>query len=68
MITLIPAYGRDYPSKNMVLLDWITGKDFQVALTGQYANLQDIPNEAVRIRYGNLRKVVIVDPKTSTPL
>ena len=34
MITLIPAYGRDYASAKAVKADWAAGKDFLIAQYG----------------------------------
>ena len=30
-LTLVPAYGRDYQTKEDCLRDWLAGKDFQIA-------------------------------------
>ena len=71
MITLIPAYGRDYKSKKAVQEDLDNNKDFEVASLGQggrYANASDLLNDNqvnVTIRYGKLRKVGIFSLKAS---
>ena len=60
MLTLIPAYGRDYTSKAQVKKDWDAGKDFIVAgssrWSGSYVN-KDQVNEPVMIRYKSLTMV-----------
>ena len=55
-MTVIPAYGRDYISKKAVLADWKDGRDFKLAMTGQYCSVRDnIPD--VWIRYDRLTKI-----------
>ena len=58
MLELTPAYGRDYKSKKDAIADWLAGKDFIVAATGQYANKQDLP-EPVLLRYAKLTRVCV---------
>jgi hypothetical protein len=65
MITLVPAYGRDYKSKAAVELDWNEGKDFFNTFEGRYINREDaerigVPSGVVRIRYCKTRKVVTI--------
>lgn len=65
MTTLIPAYDRDYKSAKAVRADWEAGKDFVVAdfyskYDGKVANKEDFPAGEVRIRYGNLRQVMVI--------
>lgn len=64
MITLTPAYGRDYKSKKAVQADWDAGKDFIIAdvfhkYDGKPANKQDLAKEykEVFIRYNGLRQI-----------
>lgn len=63
-IHVVPAYGRDYRSKDAVSRDWYGGLDFRIADIssqddGRYVSTREIPNgETVYIRYANLRKVV----------
>lgn len=57
IMTVLPAYGRDYKSKDAVLADWLAGKDFKDAITGQYLSIRDKLPE-VWIRYDKLRKQV----------
>jgi len=55
-----PAYGRDYKNKNEALADWFAGKDFILALTGQYVSIRDAKDLNVSIRYARMRKLVKV--------
>jgi hypothetical protein len=65
IVTLTPAYGRDYKSKAAVLEDWFGGKDFQIATMmhpdcGRYTSCRDWPEEQeLNIRYARLRKVLV---------
>ena len=56
---LTPAYGRDYKSKDEVIAAYNAGKDFILAITGQYCSKRDFENKGneVWIRYGKLRKI-----------
>ena len=65
MITVVPAYGRDYKSAKAVKLDWQANKDFIVAdyfhpADGKAINKQDAGNELVKVRYNKLRNVVVI--------
>lgn len=44
-LTLVPAYGRDYKSKAVLLADWLAGKDFRIvgifAGNGTYTSIRD---------------------------
>ena len=64
MITLTPAYGRDYKSKAAVLIDWNKGLDFIIndissPWDGKPCNRQDLKNETVKFRYSRLTKVFV---------
>jgi hypothetical protein len=66
MITLTPAYGRDYKNKKEVEQDWKSNKDFIIAdmssvYYGKPANRLDLRGQDVKIRYGSLRKVMIIE-------
>lgn len=54
---LTPAYGRDYKSRAAAEADYHAGKDFILAVTGQYCSKRDLSNMPgqVWIRYNNLR-------------
>lgn len=59
---LAPAYGRDYKNAKEVHSDWNAGKDFILAVTGQYCSKRDLdemPGD-VWIRYRKLQAVVRV--------
>jgi hypothetical protein len=59
-IHAIPAYGRDYKSKDAVLADWKAGKDFHSNFG--YISIRDAESVPAQIwvRYDNLRKIVRV--------
>jgi hypothetical protein len=60
---LTPGYGRDYKSKKEILADWLAGKDFVLASTGQYINRQDAETSNLRgfnIRYKRLTAVAVI--------
>lgn len=38
---IVPAYGRDYKTREDVLKDWNDGKDFKIRETGQYVSIRD---------------------------
>jgi hypothetical protein len=65
MLTVVPAYGRDYTSAQAVKADWEASKDFRIADIscpddGRYVNRQDCkPGEKIRARYKRLTEVVI---------
>lgn len=62
-LTAVPAYGRDYKSKAAVMADWDDGLDFRLEPSGQYISKADAVASGIRtinIRYGNLRKVMVV--------
>ena len=53
MITLLPAYGRKYTTKESALLDW---KDFKIVM-GPYCSIRDIDMmksqfDGIQVRYG----------------
>jgi len=64
-MTIIPAYGRDYKNKQEVMADFNANKDFIIQdvtsrWDGKPINKSDLTG-SVTIRYGNLRKVLIVE-------
>ena len=76
MLTLTPAYGRDYKSKKAVEEDFNADKDFVIMSMAQalfkdgrggtYTNKADLVkmgHKQVRIRYSKLRKVIVVEVK-----
>lgn len=40
-VTLLPAYGRKYSTKEAAVNDWKAGKDFKIA-GGSYCSIRDI--------------------------
>jgi hypothetical protein len=70
MITLVPAYQRDYKSKKAVQADFDAGKDFIIAdifhkYSGKPANKPDLAQsyDKVLIRYDGNRKVAVFKTK-----
>ena len=66
MMTLTPAYGRDYTSKAKCLADWENGKDFIIndvmsRWDGKPVSIRDM-NETVKIRYKALTQVFVWSP------
>lgn len=59
IMPLTPAYGRDYKSKDAVIKDWKSGKDFQTS-GGRYCSIRDFPNQEVTIRYKKLTQVIVI--------
>ena len=62
MLTLTPAYGRDYTSKAKVQADLDADRDFILQPEGRYINraqLVELGKAEVRIRYAKLRKVAV---------
>lgn len=67
-VTVVPAYGRDYHSREAVLDAWNEDKDFQIVGmqgNGTYINKQDADryNVAVKIRYHRKTKSLIIYPQ-----
>lgn len=71
MITLTPAYGRDYKSKKAAIEDFQADKDFiynefSSPWDGKYCNKTDLQNagvHTVNIRYKNLTQICNVKVK-----
>ena len=76
---LVPAYGRDYRTKDEALADFAADKDFRIASVpniGKYCNRRDllVSEEAqVKIRYSkttamsDYAKFTVVNVKTGIP-
>lgn len=66
MLTLTPAYGRDYKSKKEIEKDLNEGKDFVVNSyndNGRYINreqLLELGMKTVNVRYADNRKVTVI--------
>ena len=69
ILTLVPAYGRDYKSGKEVQEAWDAGKDFQINQfgnpdDGRYINKQDAkPGMTLNIRYKKLTGVKVIKVK-----
>ena len=69
MITLVPAYGRDYKSGKAVQEDWDAGKDFVIndmshKDDGRYINKNDAKKgEKFQIRFKRLTMFKIIGVK-----
>jgi hypothetical protein len=66
-LDVVPAYGRDYISKNQLLADWNAGKDFRALHLGCYlskdsvtALVKDGYNE-INFRYSKQRKKLVIN-------
>lgn len=65
MITITPAYGRDYKSKKAVLTDIELNKDFILNDFSSPWDMKpcspknDLKGKSVQVRYGQLKKVFI---------
>jgi hypothetical protein len=70
ILTLTPAYGRDYPNSTAAQQAWADGADFQIANIGpdcgRYTSVRDLPAlraEGYRwlnIRFKSLTHVAVV--------
>lgn len=73
MLTLVPAYGRDYKTAAEVKRDWVKPVDFIIsnyfhAGDGKPMSRNDAkPGETFLIRYDRLMKTVVVSLKTTAP-
>jgi hypothetical protein len=62
----VPAYGRDYPSKAKLLVDWQAGRDFRLEPQGQLFSIRDAAalraagTIVLNIRYRGLREICII--------
>lgn len=64
LLTVFPAYGRDYRSAKEAIADWHAGKDFKAEglKLPRYLSIRDTEElkacefTDIMIRYGNLRR------------
>ncbi len=64
LLTVSPAYGRDYKNAKEAMADWQAGKDFKAESMKVHGYLSSRDTEALKadgftdimIRYGNLRR------------
>ena len=55
---LVPAYGRDYASREALFRDLLAGRDFRCEPSGSYADIRDLRRLGITkvwIRYNKLR-------------
>lgn len=70
VVTVIPAYNRDYDGVDEVHEAWKSGKDFQIVGlqgNGTYINKEDADRYgvSVRVRFSKKTKVVTIHPQTN---
>lgn len=71
MMSLLPAYGRDYKSQKAVLEDFRNGKDFVVncitsPYNGKYCSKRDFNcGDRLYFRYNRQSSVMMYDVKAS---
>jgi len=60
-IVVVPAYGRDYKSKDAALADWTADKDFREAISSRYVNKTGARELGltVTIRYDGNRRAFV---------
>ena len=65
LMTISPAYGRDYTSGREAVAALKAGKDFVLQPQGVYVGLEEIKDLGfgVSIRFGKLRKSVVLTPE-----
>ena len=71
IITLSPAYLKDYKSKAQVLAAWLAGNDFIIesvgaAWSGKPMNMEQADQDSYNIRYAGKRKQCTVKRKGDT--
>ena len=65
-ITLLPAYGRDYKSKRVIIDDLNNNKDFLESTTRKYINKQQFKElniSSFNVRYDQQRKITNIKIK-----
>ena len=65
-LTLLPAYGRDYKSKKLIIDDLNNNKDFLESTTRKYINKQQFKElniSSFNVRYDQLKKVAKIKIK-----
>jgi len=65
-ITLLPAYGRDYKSKKLIIDDLNNNKDFLESTTRKYINKQQFKElniSSFNVRYDQQRKITNIKIK-----
>jgi hypothetical protein len=72
-IVAVPAYGKDYTTKEEVLTDWAAGKDFRIIFKtelggGRYFSCRDtesLKDTVVEVMYRNRELSVFIEPEQS---
>jgi len=74
MLTVIPAYGRDYKTAREVKLAWHAGQDFIIAdyfhpSDGKYIGKESADREGITVaaRFNSLRASTIIAPYSAPP-
>jgi len=65
-ITLLPAYGRDYKSKRLIIDDLNNNKDWLESATRKYINKQQLKElniSSFNVRYDQQRKITNIKIK-----
>ena len=60
-LTLLPAYGRDYKSKKLIIDDLNNNKDFLESTTRKYINkeqFKELNISSFNVRYDSQRKII----------
>jgi len=68
MITLNPAFGRDYSSSEYVYAAWKHGQPFRVyqkdhEWNGRMISIRDITDETVRVRFNKGTEITLIGVK-----
>ena len=65
-ITLLPAYGRDYKSKKLIIDDLNNNRDFLESTSMKYINKQqfkELEISSFNVRYYSQRKIINIKIK-----
>ena len=65
-LTLLPAYGRDYKSKKLIIDDLNNNKDFLESTTRKYINkeqFKELDISSFNVRYDSHRKITNIKIK-----
>ena len=65
-LTLLPAYGRDYKNKRLIIDDLNNNKDFLESTTRKYINKQQFKElniSSFNVRYDQQRKITNIKIK-----
>ena len=65
-LTLLPAYGRDYKSKKLIIDDLNNNKDFLESTTRKYINkeqFKELDISSFNVRYDQQRKITNIKIK-----